>query len=99
MVDWVLARMRPSFNRCYREAAKTNQKLTGEAVFHLGIGANGDVTEVSLVSQNGLGMALVGCLTAAFKTASFPPPDHGAVAVNVPLTFEPPKAAPEGGAR
>jgi hypothetical protein len=87
--------MRPSFNRCYRTAAKDDPKLAGEAVFHLEIGADGSVTGVTLVSQKGLGMDLVGCLTTAFKTTSFPPPEPGAVAVNVPLVFEPPKATPE----
>ena len=97
VVDWVLSRMRPSLNRCYRSVLRPEHPAPrGEAVFHVEIADDGTVKDVSLLSQHGLGMDLVGCVTTALKTASFPPPPGGAVAVNVPLIFDPPKSTDAG---
>jgi outer membrane biosynthesis protein TonB len=92
VVESALFKLRPQINACYREAAKTNPTLTGEAVLAVTIGGDGHVTDVAVVSQKGLDAPMVTCATGVLKGAAFPPPpDGGPSVVKVPLAFRPPR--------
>lgn len=97
-VEWVLFSLRPRLNECYRTAAMDRPSLEGEAIFRVTIEPSGAVTDVALVSEKGLDLALTGCLTKVLHEASFQPHDGGGPAVvNVPLKFRPPPGGFDGG--
>jgi TonB family protein len=100
LAEAVLFKQRRRLNECYRTAAKDRPTLQGDAIFQVTIAPSGSVENVSVVSQTGLDVDLVGCATKVLKEASFPPHDGGGpYAVNVPIRFRPPPGGFDAGGR
>jgi hypothetical protein len=92
VTESVLATLKPRLNACYRSASRENIGLQGDVTFHVTIDGSGHTKDVSVLSDTGLGLPLIGCLTDVLKSAEFPPPPGGApTAFNVPLSFHPPR--------
>lgn len=100
--DGLRAAMReamPQLRECYEGWLRTSPGLAGRLPIHftieLGDGGYGEVTQIGLPADAGMGHTFMeGCALAAVKALRFEPPNGGRLEVTYPVAFantEPPK--------
>ena len=76
-------------HRCYDNALGQDPTLKGKITVSVRIGANGQVCNAGIAS-NEMGSQNVGtCVAGYFRNANFPSPKGGCADVNIPINFVP----------
>ncbi|MFO0567484.1 MAG: AgmX/PglI C-terminal domain-containing protein [Polyangiaceae bacterium] len=83
----VVARLRPGFRACYKRALSDVPDAAGSLRLTLQVGPGGEVDGVGVSPSGKLPPALVSCVVARARSASFEPPSLGRAVVVVPVTF------------
>jgi hypothetical protein len=83
----VVAGMRAGFRACYQRGLNENPDAQGSIHLTIRVGAGGEVTAVSATPSGNLPASVVSCVQARAKAAQFDPPEGGAAAIQVPVTF------------
>ncbi len=83
----VVARMRAGFRACYNRGLNENPDISGRINLVLRIGPGGEVSSVSASKSGNLPSSVVACVKARAQSGRFSPPEGGASAISVPVTF------------
>jgi hypothetical protein len=83
----VVAGMRAGFRNCYQRGLAENPDSAGSIRLTIRVGAGGEVAGVSAVPSGSLPASVVSCVQARAQAAQFDPPEGGAAAIQVPVTF------------
>lgn len=75
--------------RCYNAALTQDNTLKGKLSVRVRIGANGQVCNANVTSDEIGNAQLAGCVANTFRGANFPTPRGGCLDVNVPVNFVP----------
>lgn len=84
--DEVVAKLRPSFRKCYESALATDPNAAGKVVIEAIVQASGTVESTAVVSNDGLPSSTASCLEGVVRGARFTPSGER-TAVRVPVTF------------
>jgi hypothetical protein len=76
-------------HRCYDNALAQDPTLRGKVTVSARIGANGQVCNAGIASNEMGSQAVASCVSGYFRGASFPAPRNGCVDVNIPINFVP----------
>jgi tetratricopeptide (TPR) repeat protein len=95
-IEGVITKAMPKLQGCIDTERKKAPTLAGRVVAKMTVGANGSVTEPSLVSTTLGNPAAEACLVKQLTALKFPAPPAGAVAVAYPFEFAPPASATAG---
>jgi hypothetical protein len=77
------------FRLCYENALRSNPNLQGRVEIRFVIGRDGAVTSASNGSSDLPNASVVQCVSKAYYSLSFPPPENGIVTVVYPIMFSP----------
>jgi hypothetical protein len=83
----VVAGMRAGFRNCYQRGLAENPDSAGSIRLTIRVGPGGEVAGVSAVPSGSLPASVVSCVQARAQAAQFDPPEGGAAAIQVPVTF------------
>jgi hypothetical protein len=83
----VVAGMRAGFRACYQRGLNENPDAQGNIRLTIQVGPGGEVRGVTAVPSGTLPQSVVSCVQARAKAAQFDPPEGGAAAIQVPVTF------------
>jgi hypothetical protein len=76
-------------HRCYDNALAQDPTLRGKVTVAVRIGANGQVCNAGIASNEMSSQSVASCVSGYFRGASFPSPKNGCVDVNIPINFVP----------
>ncbi|MBN1918808.1 MAG: AgmX/PglI C-terminal domain-containing protein [Verrucomicrobia bacterium] len=74
---------------CYERALRQNSMLEGKVNVQVRVGSEGQVCSASVTSDSVRDPAVTSCILQLFRSGRFPPPSHGCLDVNVPMSFVP----------
>lgn len=83
----VVAGMRAGFRACYQRGLSENPDAQGSIRLTIRVGPGGEVQSVAAVPSGNLPASVIACVKARASAAQFNPPEGGAAAVVVPVTF------------
>lgn len=83
----VVAGMRAGFRACYQRGLNENPDAQGNIRLTIQVGPGGEVRGVTATPSGTLPASVVACVQARAKAAQFDPPEGGAAAIQVPVTF------------
>jgi hypothetical protein len=83
----VVAGMRAGFRACYQRGLNENPDAQGNIRLTIQVGPGGEVRNVTAVPSGTLPQSVVSCVQARARAAQFDPPEGGAAAIQVPVTF------------
>jgi hypothetical protein len=83
----VVAGMRAGFRACYQRGLDENPDAQGRIQLTIRVGPGGEVSGVTAVPSGNLPASVVACVRSRASTAQFDPPEGGAAAINVPVSF------------
>lgn len=76
-------------HRCYDNALAQDPTLRGKVTVSVRIGANGQVCNAGIASNEMSSQQVAQCVSGYFRGANFPSPKGGCVDVNIPINFVP----------
>ncbi len=82
-----MAKARVTYRRCFNDGLQHDPKMTGKLVVAVDVGADGHATGATIETNTGLSKAVADCVVAGARALAFPPPDAGAVTVEMPVNF------------
>jgi hypothetical protein len=84
--------------RCYNQALASDSSLRGHVTVAVRVGSTGNVCSASVASNDMGSASVANCAVNIFRqSGGLPSPRGGCVDANVPLSFVPQTAAPQGG--
>ena len=84
--------------RCYNQALASDSSLRGHVTVAVRVGSAGNVCSASVASNDMGSSSVANCAANIFRSSGgLPSPRGGCVDANVPLSFVPQTAAPQGG--
>ena len=87
--DKVIGALRPKLNECYQTGLAKDPKLEGSVTLSATIGKDGKVVEVTPKNTTGLSPAVIKCLGAQLKAATFAAAGgmNYTTSIDIPVSF------------
>lgn len=82
-----LSRKAAEARSCYEQSLRLDPDLEGRFTVTLHIEPTGVVCDALVTNRQIQSLDLPACARSLFLGATFPPPEHGCVIVNVPMSF------------
>jgi hypothetical protein len=76
-------------HRCYDQALAQDATLKGKMSVAVRVGANGQVCNAGVASNEMGSPTVANCVVNYFRGANFPPPKGGCADINIPINFVP----------
>lgn len=79
--------IRPEIKKCFFDAMKTNQKLSGNVKLVVHVGPKGRIQAVNVIDAKELGPGAVACMTKVVKSATFDTSPCKDRQIQMPMAF------------
>lgn len=89
IIHRVVRQSYPQLHACYSTGLRADPTLQGRMTVRLVIGKDGTTRSANVTSNDLSDKAVGACVSKAFASLTFPPPDRGEVTVSYPLAFSP----------